>query len=149
MLMRYVASFVPTNAHTMAPERLTAYDYVDDGAFAEPWLGIMPWLTVSVWKYGLQQCLGGMSLRTRKKEAEGDCATKIALLGMHICTTTDTIALPPDMGLMNQEFLTNARFGPELTRVRLKLFQDLAGWPNAGVCVTRPWCQNYARLTRC
>ena len=48
LLMQYVAAFRPSNQVVEGPESFIAFQYVDDGAFAEPWVGLRPWQSVSL-----------------------------------------------------------------------------------------------------
>ena len=54
LLLQFVASFAPSDPSCMVPEGFRAYEYVDDGAFAEPWLDVRPWASVRIWEMGLQ-----------------------------------------------------------------------------------------------
>ena len=87
-MLQFSSSFSPGKGDTMGPEGLVAYEYVDDGAFAEPWLGLRPWLSVSLWEYGLMKRLCQKSLRLGKKAVDGSFAAKIALWGLDICTVS-------------------------------------------------------------
>ena len=86
LLLQFVASFTPSRPRDMGPEEFVAYEYVGDGAFAEPWRDIRPWTPVGIWAYGLQSCLGYKSLRDARRKVEGGCSTAIVLWGLHICT---------------------------------------------------------------
>ena len=111
----------------MGPEGLVAYEYVGDGYFSEPCMGLRPWLSVSVWEYGLMQRLGPKSLRQYKNAADCACSTKIALWGLGLCAASDTISSPPDKIRRAQEFLTQDCFGPGVTRIPIIACQELRG----------------------
>ena len=49
LLLQFVASYTPVWTDLRGPEALTPFQYVDDSAFVEPWIGIRPWLAVSIW----------------------------------------------------------------------------------------------------
>ena len=66
---------------TMGPEGFVAYEYVGDGAFAEPWLDVRPWTAVKIWEQGLQTCLAKKALHADKRRVEGDCSTNMILRG--------------------------------------------------------------------
>ena len=93
MLLRLVASFAPKHPSSMGPEGFRAYEYLYDGAFAEPWLDARPWTSACIRELGLQTCLGKKALREKKKAAEGTCAARINLRGLMLCTESAT--LPP------------------------------------------------------
>ena len=74
-LMQYVAAYRPASGHRGGPESFISYQYVDDGAFVEPGVGLRPWLSVSLWEMALIACLGFKSLHRVKREVEGRAAT--------------------------------------------------------------------------
>ena len=41
--MQYISAQFPNNDHVEGPESFVAYQYLDSGAFIEPWLGLRPW----------------------------------------------------------------------------------------------------------
>ena len=84
VLLQFVASFVPIRPRDMGPEVSAAYEYVGDGALAEPWLDIRPWTSAKIWEYGVQSCLSIKALRSKKRQVEGDCATSLVLF-WHKC----------------------------------------------------------------
>ena len=53
LLMQFLSSYSPRNAHTHGPESFEAHQFVDDGGFAEPALGLRPWMSVKLWGTGL------------------------------------------------------------------------------------------------
>ena len=71
LLLQYVASYRPDREGRGGPESFAPYQYVDGGAFVEPWLGIRPWLAVALWGWGPISCFGKPALHHKKKEAEG------------------------------------------------------------------------------
>ena len=79
--MQYVADFRPIAGRLGDPEGPIALQYVDDGAFVAPWIGLRPWLDVSLWEVALNKALGLNAVHMAKKEAEGNCATKVAICG--------------------------------------------------------------------
>ena len=56
--MQYIAAHFPNNSHIEGHESYLAYQYVDGGAFAEPWMGLRPWQALSLWGDALTRCLG-------------------------------------------------------------------------------------------
>lgn len=113
--------------HTVGPDGLVAYEYVDEAAFDEPCLGLRPWLSVSVWEFGLTQRLGIMSLRQEKKRPKGACANKITLCGLDLRNASDAISLPPGEIRRAQEFPAQSFFDPWVTRIPLVASQELRG----------------------
>lgn len=103
---------MPARPSEMGPEGFVAYEYVDDGAFAEPWLAVRPWASSRIWGFGLQSCLGYKALRAKKRMAEGDCSTSMLLWGLNVCTKSETLSLPEDKWHRAQEFLSKSCFDP-------------------------------------
>ena len=66
LLMQYIAAHFPTNVHIEGPESLRAYQYVDDGAFVEPWLGLRPWKALTLWGDASARCLGPVAVHFGK-----------------------------------------------------------------------------------
>ena len=91
--MQYISAFVPDDSHLCGPESLVAYQYADDGAFAEPWLGLRPWIASSLWGRALYFCLGHNAVNIPKKLAEGACETRINLRGIEICAVTNAFTM--------------------------------------------------------
>ena len=54
LLLQFSSSFTPYRPREMGPEGFVAYEYVDDGPFADPWLDVRPWTLVEIWGRGLQ-----------------------------------------------------------------------------------------------
>ena len=127
MLLQYVATFQPTDEHTCGPESFSPYQYVDDSAFVEPWLGTRPWLAVALWEAGLTRCFGEPALHRVKKLVEGACATRITLWGIDVDTKTGTFTLPECKVERAREFLASPTFDPGNTRIELKRLQELRG----------------------
>ena len=111
----------------MGPEGFRAYEYVDDGAFAEPWLDTRPWTSVRIWELGLQTCLGAKALHEEKKTVEGTCATRVNLWGLLLCTESETLSLPEPKLTNAREFLAQSYFDPGVTRIPLGVIQELRG----------------------
>lgn len=47
-MLQFVSSFRPGDDHLCGPEAFNPFQYVDDGAFAEPYMARRPWLAVSL-----------------------------------------------------------------------------------------------------
>ena len=71
LLTQYVAPHQPKNSHTHGPERFEAFQFVDDGWFAAPALGLRPWMSVRLWEMGLTGPLGLKSPNRDKKKVDG------------------------------------------------------------------------------
>lgn len=61
LLMQFVANHKPRDSSTHDPERFEAYQFVDDGGFDDPLLGMRPWASVEIWETGLISSLGTKS----------------------------------------------------------------------------------------
>ena len=127
LLLQFVSSFVPVRPRDMGPEGFVAYEYVGDGAFAEPWLDVRPWTSARIWEYRSQSCLGTRALHDKKRRVEGDCPTCIALWGLSVCAKSETISSPLDKWNRAQEFLADSRCDPGVTRIELHTLQELRG----------------------
>ena len=112
LLMQFVAAHSPANIWSEGPEAYVAYQYVDDGAFIEPWLGLRPWQVISLWEFGLIRCLGPGALNTTKRDVEGRAETRNSLWGIIVCTETNTFTLPADKIDKAKEFLSSPDFDP-------------------------------------
>ena len=66
LLMQYVAPHAPKNTHAQGPGSFESYQFVDDGGFAEPALGIRPWVSVRIWEIGLSGSLCRKALNNDK-----------------------------------------------------------------------------------
>ena len=93
LLIQYVAAFTPDDIRPCGPGSLAAYQYVDDGAFVDPWLGLRPWIASAMWGRALYFCVGRNAVNLPKKLVGGNCETRLNLRGIEICTTTNTFAL--------------------------------------------------------
>ena len=47
LLMRYISAFAPNDIYLSGHESLVSYNYVDDGYFVDPRLGVRPWVASS------------------------------------------------------------------------------------------------------
>ena len=127
LMMQYVSAYRPRNEYSDGPESLIDYQYVDDGAFVEPWVGLRPLRAVSLWECALAACLGSKALHARKREIEGNTATKIPLWGIIVRTDAETFSLPPCKIYRAREFLATIDYDPGVTRIPLKKLQELRG----------------------
>ena len=127
LLMQYVASHVPKNAHTHGPESFEASQFVDDGGVAEPALGLRPWMSVKLWEVGLCESLGEKGLNKDKKRIEGKYTTQALMWGINVDTKREIVSLPEDKILKAQLLLANPLFDSGVTRLPLNLIQKLRG----------------------
>ena len=127
LLMQYIAAYRPLGEFTDGPEPFIDYQYVDDGAFVEPWIGLRPWPAVSLWERALLECLGTNSAHQKKREIEGDAATKLPLWGIVVCAESETFSMPSDKVGRAREFLATANYDPCVTRLDLRSLQELRG----------------------
>ena len=95
LLMQFAASHIPRNTFPHGPESFEAYQFVDDGGFAEPALGLRPWLSVNIWEKGLIRSLGYKSLNRDKKAQEGKYSTDAIMWGIHAETDKEIVSPPP------------------------------------------------------
>ena len=95
LLMQYVAAYRLVNDYRDGPDSFIAYQYVDDGEFIEPWIGLRPWLSVSLWEYALTGCIGFKALHRKKREVEGDTATKLPPLGNYRVYSFRNVSVAP------------------------------------------------------
>ena len=137
LLMQYIAANFPNNAHSEGHEAYLAYQYVDDGAFVEPWLGLRPWQALSLWEDALNRCLVPTAVHLEKRRIEGNAETKIILWGIVVSTTENTSTLPSEKIDRAKEFSMLPVFDPCITRIPLKRLQELRGrvepWSNCNV----------------
>ena len=117
LLMQYVASHVPRNSHTHGPASFEAFQFVDDGGFAEPALGLRPWMSVKLWEIGLCESLGEKSLNKDKKTADGQYSTEALMWGINVDTKRE-IASPPEGKIPKEQvLLPNTLFDTGVTRL--------------------------------
>ena len=133
LLLQFVSSFMPIRPRDMGPEGFVDYEYVDDGAFAEPWRDIRPRTSAAIRDFGLKSCLGATALHWKKRQVEGDCSTSMVIWGLNVCTKSESISSPLDKWNRPREFLPSACFDPLVTRIEPHTLQELRGkaelWP--------------------
>ena len=127
LLMQLEASFRPRNEYTDGPESPIAYQYVDEGAFVDPMIGIRHRQAVSLLEYGWVRCLGTRALHRKKLEAEGNTATKIPMWGIVVCADAGTFAAPRGKIDRVREFLATIDYDPGVARISLRRLQELRG----------------------
>ena len=120
LAMQYIAARRPPRCRRDGPEGFVAFQYVDDGAFVDPWVGLRPWLASSLWEGVLRHGLGVKAANTKKRDVEGCSDTRVLLWGIDVCAATETSALPPAKALRAQEFLASADFDAAVTRFPIK-----------------------------
>lgn len=69
--MQYISAHIPKNDHVDRPGSLLAYQYVDDGAFVDPWLCIRPWQAITLWGHAISRCLAPAAAHLQKRQIEG------------------------------------------------------------------------------
>lgn len=79
LMLQFAAAFRPEDTHLRGPDSFTPFQYVDDGAFVEPWLATRPWLSVTLWETGLTHRFILQAAHQKKKEMEGKCHHRIIL----------------------------------------------------------------------
>ena len=127
LLVQFLSSHMPKNSFTHGPGSFGAFQFVDDGGFAEPALGLRPWMSVKLWEKGLVESLGFNSLNRDKKRIEGCYQTESMMRGVHIDTVTERVSSPPDKIPKAQVMLPNPLFDAGVTRLPLNLIQQLRG----------------------
>ena len=95
LLMQFVSSNVPENIHTHGPESFEANQFVDDGGFSAPALGLRPWLRVKIWELGLIGSLAPKALNRDKKRAEGKYDTQSLMCGINVDAKNEIVPPPP------------------------------------------------------
>ena len=135
--MQYIDAHFPNNAHSEGDESYPVYQYVGDGAFVEPWLGLRPWQALSLWEDALTRCLGPTAVHLEKKENWGNAEAEIILWGIVVSATENTFTLPTEKIDRAEEFLMLPVFGPCIARIPLKRLQELRGrgehWSNCNM----------------
>ena len=95
LVMQFIAAHRPAAPTRDGPEALVAFQYVDDGAFIESWVGLRPWLASSLWELALCRGLGPAAVNMDKRNVEGNAETSTMLWGINVCTVAETFSLPP------------------------------------------------------
>ena len=127
MAMQYIDAHRPSQCRRGGPEGFVALQYVDDGAFAEPWVGLRHWLASSLWEGVLEHGLGRKAVKLRKRGVEGGAETRVLLRGIDVRTVRETLTLPVAKTIRALEFLSSADFDPVMTRTPLKRVRELRG----------------------
>ena len=109
LLMQYLAAYRPCAEHINGPEGFVDCQYVDDGTFAEPWLGLRPFLAVSLWGEAHIRPLGPNALNTSKSDVEWAISTNVTLWGIEVCTESETLT-PPHQGRPRSRIPSIRRF---------------------------------------
>ena len=125
LLMQYVTAYRPQREFRDGAESFIAYQYVGDVAFIEPWIGLLPWLDVSLWERALTSCLDAKALRREKRDVEGNASTRLALWGVTICTRSETFSPPEEKIDRAREFLATIDYDHGVARIELKRLQEL------------------------
>ena len=102
-----------------------AYEYVDDGAFAEPWLDTRLWTSAEIWGSDIQSRLGAKSLHAKKSTDRGRPRDIYHLTGLSICTETETMSFPMGKLTRAHEFLSMSCFDPGVARIEIRTLEEL------------------------
>lgn len=127
LLVQYVASHAPSNTHTHGAGSFGPYQFVDDGGFAEPALGLRPWMSVRTWEVGLTGSLCNKALNRDKKRVEGKYDTQSLICGINVGDKNEIVAFPPDKIIKAQLLLPNPLLDAGVTRLPINLIQKLRG----------------------
>ena len=101
--MQFTACHVPVNPWADGPGAYVDFQYVDDGAFIEPWLGLRPLQSSPLWEFPLTKCLGAAAVHTIKRRIEGPSETDAVIFGISVSTTRNAFSPP-------REKLTKRRY---------------------------------------
>ena len=133
LLMQFIAARSPSNAHAEGPGAYIASQYVDDGAFVDPWLSFRPQQCVSLMESASCLCLRPATINIAKRDIGGLADATIELLGTDVCTVGNTSALPDREISRDEDFLCPPDFDPDATRIQSECLQELRGrvghWP--------------------
>ena len=127
LLMRFVASHIPRNIYARGPESFEAFQFVDDGGFAEPALGLRPWMSVCTWEKGLAGFLGFKGLNRDKNALECMYETSAIMWGIHVDTVQEIVSLPPDKIINAHRLFPNPLFDAGVTKLPINLIRKLRG----------------------
>ena len=83
LILQYIAKHIPDDPSSHGEESFEVFQFVDDGGFDEPALGLRPWISTHLWERSLAYCVGPEGLNKRKKEIEGYFATQVLMWGGH------------------------------------------------------------------
>ena len=81
LTLQYIAAHKPENGNTHGPGSFEAFQFVDDGGFDEPALGLRPWLCSKLWEDCVTKCLAKDAINFKKRELEGTFSTKTLMWG--------------------------------------------------------------------
>ena len=93
-IMQFPSVHVPANSMPEGTEAYIAFQYVADGTFIEPWLGLRPWKSLSLWERGLGKCLCPSVAHKAKRAIEGNSSTNISFWCIDASTETDAFSHP-------------------------------------------------------
>ena len=94
----------------MRHEWCAVYEYVDDGAFVVPLMGVPDWASLGIWESGPQTVMGNQALRDEKNKGGGSCDTNLTLLRLELCAEGETISLHNDKLIRAQDFRSRPSF---------------------------------------
>ena len=142
LLLHYVASRKPNDAHFMGPGSFAPYDYGEDGTFADHWPIARPWVAVAIRVRGFQTCVAEKALHVERK-ADGTFTAALGLWGLNLCDETEIISPPSGKLVRSQEFLGNSAFGPGVTMFYPGRCKSWEARPNDGASATPLWRLGY------
>ena len=127
LTMQYIAAHKPKSGRTHGPESFEAFQFVDDGGFVEPALGLRPWLCSHLWERCVSLSLGHNAINVKKRDLEGTFGTRALMWGIIVDTRAETISLPEDKVLKARILLSDTHFDPGMARIPINLIQQLRG----------------------
>ena len=76
LMMHYLSAFAHEAIYIDGPESLVDYQYVGDGAFIEPRMGLRLWVASPLWGRILRLCVGSGAVNLTKKTYRGQLRNK-------------------------------------------------------------------------
>ena len=96
LTLQYLAAHRPRKSKLHGPESFEAFQFVDDGGFAEPSLGLRPWMCANLWERCVGCSLGPAAINLIKRETDGPFSTRMLMWGVVVDTQTEMVSLPED-----------------------------------------------------
>ena len=86
LTLQYISRHKPCKPTEPGAESFGAFQFLDDGGFAEPALGLGPWIFVNLWEGAMGFSLGRRAVNLANRTAEGDFSTKGLMWGLLVDT---------------------------------------------------------------